>query len=47
MNFDKIGARLGNWNDRVNGGDTRTTYRRARVWRTLDRLAYMITRLSG
>lgn len=40
----RAGARLGNWNDRVNGGDTRSTRRRPRVWNALDRLASRLYR---
>jgi hypothetical protein len=36
--LSRIGAAVGNWNDRANGGDTRSTRRRPRAWRRLDRL---------
>lgn len=32
----RITSPVGNWNDRCNGGDTRTTHKRPRTWKAID-----------
>lgn len=40
--LSNLGAGIGNWNDRHNSGDSRTTRRRPRTWQALDRLSSLL-----